>query len=306
MAMTRLLFVRQPHVYLPEIPAYQDYLARYYPSVQTFESTKLENPDPLDFDIVWHFMGMDRAAKGRYVVHEYNSLSTQPFSTLKDFVKRTVNAKPHQRVFLNKTVQSAFRFKDDIPSYCRDMGVDRAFFDATPSKNTKYDLVYAGGLNRGPIIKQFLDHFSSNVKEATLLLVGDAPQKLQDNFKDAPNIIFHGRVPYEEIPILLSNARYGLNIMPDIFPFNIQTATKVLEYAAIGLPIITTDYQWVRRFEDEYKGKCFKLNSDMSNLSLEALSRFDFKTPNIENMGWDEVIHGSGLFSFLDNQDFLS
>lgn len=299
--MTRLLFVRQPHVYLPEIPAYQNYLAKHYSYVDTFESTKLENADRLDFDIVWHFMGLDISAKGGYVVHEYNSLSTQPFSLLKNIVKKMVNTKPHQRVFLNETVQSIFSFKDNIPSFCRDMGVDRAFFEVKPNKNPKYDFVYAGGLNRGYIIKQFLNHFSLNMKDATLLLVGDAPQKLQEQFKHSPNITFHGRVSHEDIPILLSNARYGLNIMPDVFPFNIQTATKVLEYAAIGLPIITTDYQWIRNFEDQHQGKCFKLKSDMSNLSLEALHRFEFKTPNMKNMSWDDVIRNSNVFSFLDN-----
>ncbi len=296
--MTKILFVRQPHVYLPEIPAYKSYLAKHHPSAQTFQSTDLGDYNLMDFDVVWHFMGADLKGRGNYVVHEYNSLSTQPFATVKNHVKRVINAKPDRRVFLNKTVFDKFCFKDDIPYGLRDMGVDDAFFEAHPD-NPEYDFIYAGGLNRGAVIEQFLEHFANGMQGASLLLVGDAPDALRSRFQSYDNIIFKGRVPYEQVPKLMAKARYGLNLMPDIYPFNIQTATKVLEYAAVGLPIITTDYQWINEFEAGYQGRCFKLSNDMGNLSLGALNGFDFLTPDIKDLSWENVIEKSGIFSFL-------
>ena len=98
----------------------------------------------------------------------------------------------------------------------------------------------------------------------------------------------------------MAKARYGLNIMPDVAPFNIQTATKVLEYSAVGLPIVTTDYKWINDFEENKKCRFFKLNNDLSNLSLEALEQFSFVTPDIKELSWDNIIRESKIFSFLN------
>lgn len=299
--MTKILFIRRPHVYLPEIAAYKSYLAKHHPLVKTFESTNLDKFDPMDYDVVWHFMGQDMKGDGRYVVHEYNSLSTPPFVFLKNQVKKLINIKPDKRIFLNKTVFDVFSFKDDTPHCLRDMGVDEDFFQTKPAACPSYDFIYAGGLNRGDIIIQTLEHFANNMSDASIVLVGDAPKPLKARFKGNKNIIFKGRVPYSEVPILMSNARYGLNIMPDIKPFNIQTATKVLEYAAIGLPIVTTSYKWINDFEANNKSAFFKIKPDLSNLSLKELDEFTFITPNIEELSWDNIIKKSNIFSFLEN-----
>ena len=298
--MTSLLFVRKPDVYLPEVSAYEKYLAKHFPEVKTSQSTDLKDYNLNDYDIVWHFMGLDRSGGGRYVVHEYNSLSTQPFAAQKNIIKRILNAKPNRRVFLNETVKDVFRFNDQIPGYLRDMGIDQAFFNTLPNLNPEYDFICCGGLNRGPVLSRILEHFESRMDGASILLVGEAPQFLQEQFAGAPNITFQGRVTYDKVPNLMGKARYGLNIMPDIYPFNIQTATKVLEYAAMGLSIVSTDYQWIRQYEEKYGGRCFKLSSDMRNLSMQALEDFDFVTPDLSSLQWHNIIKQSEIFSFLE------
>lgn len=297
--MTKLLFVRQPQVYLPEIKAYTTYLAKHRPDVQVYESTDLKSYDSGDYDVLWHFMGMDMNARGNYVVHEYNSLSTQPFATLKDSAKKLINAKPDQRVFLNRIVQTELAFKDGVPSYLRDMGIGAEFFNHQRAEAPKYDFILAGGLNRGHIIRSALEHFDNYMPEARVLLVGNPPPVLRRHFKHNKNIIFYGRVSYDEVPHLMSQARYGLNLMPDVYPFNRQTATKVLEYAALGLQVVTTDYKWMRRFESRRKCKLFKLAPDFSNFSMEALEAYDFIMPDVNHLGWDDLIEKSGIFSFL-------
>jgi glycosyltransferase involved in cell wall biosynthesis len=297
--MTRLLFVRTPKVYLPEVAAYRDYLSRHCPNVSVFDITDLPSYNAADYDILWRFMGMDLKARGNMVVHEYNSLSAPPYAHIKNTIKKATNGKPDMRVFLNARVRDVFGFRDNLPAYCRDMGVDTAFFNVTKVCAPKYDFVFAGGLDRGPVITKFLDHFANTLKGMTLLLVGDVPEHIKQKYKDCSGVIFHGRVPYRDVPSLLAQSRYGLNIMPDVFPFNIQTATKVLEYCALGLPVITTDYPWIRDFEAQHNAALFKLDSDMGNLTREKLEQFTFKIPDMMAYEWGKVIEKSGIFSFL-------
>lgn len=297
--MSKILFVRKPHVYLPELPAYKQYLAKHHPKVTTIESTYLESYNPKEYDIIWHFMGLDTNGAGNYVVHEYNSLSTQPFAKLKNIIKNTINKKPDRRVFLSEKVRADFGFKDDVPSHIRNMGIDEQFFGTKHAESPEYNFIYVGGLNRGPIIEKVLDNFKTNLKGATVLLVGDAPSELKQRYKDCKNIIFHGRVAYENVPALLGKARYGLNIMPDTYPFNVQTATKVIEYCAAGLPVVTTDYEWIRTFEKETGAACFKIDGQGSNMTMDALAAFEFNSPSCGNLKWEQVIAESGIFGFL-------
>lgn len=296
--MTSILFERT-HAYLPEIPAYMSWLERYRPAIKTDDSSRLMGCNASDYDIVWRFMGLDRAGKGRFVVHEYNSLSTGTGAYCKNLVKRTLNRKPDRRVFLNENVRNGFAFHDDVPFRLRDMGVDCRFFRSGPVSAPIYDFVYAGSLNRGSVITRFLDHFAASARDMTLLLVGEAPSDMRARYQNAPNIVFKGRVPYEDVPALAGQARYGLNLMPDRYPFNLQTATKVVEYCALGLPVISTRYRWVEDYAIARQGRFFWLTPDFSNLSAAALAAFDFHTPDVQDLSWDKVIETSGVFDFL-------
>jgi len=296
--MTKLLFVRRPQVYLPEVQAYKAYLVKHFPMIEVFESTDLDGYKAGDYDVVWHFMGLDFKGGGNYTVHEYNSLSTPPLARLKNKVKKLVNAKPDRRVFLNQRVSEAFGFKDGVPAFHRDMGVDEMFYNVERGE-PDYDFICVGGLNRGPIIEKMIAHIADQMDGATILLVGDTPDGLQDRFIGNVGVSFCGRVDYADVPALMARARYGLNIMPDVKPFNVQTSTKVLEYAAVGLPIISTDYPWIRSFEEQYGARCFKMLPDLSNLTCENLDSFGFVTPDMQGLGWENIIEESQVFDFL-------
>ena len=298
--MTKLLFVRNSDVYLPEVSAYKAYLQKKYPHVIVNESTEFSGYNPMDFDILWHFMGVDVKGAGDFVVHEYNSASTPPCANAKNWVKKAVNAKPNQRIFLNETVKNAFNFKDGIPCHMRDMGIDTQFFNIPKLQEPDYDFIMVGGLDRGKPIYDFLDHLVTEPSNLRTLIVGNVPDKMQRRYIAAGNITFHGRAAYEEVPSLMAKARYGLNIMPDKPPFNLQTSTKALEYCAVGLPIITTNYKWINHFEDATGARFFKLEKDLGNLNSESLSHFYPIVPNVEQFHWDIIIEKSGIFSFLD------
>ena len=131
--MKRVLFVRRPGVYLPEIPAYCAYLREFLPGIEAVDSAQLDRAsDFREFDVVWQFMGLDRTRVGNdaELVHEYGSLSTGHLPQLKDWLKRCLNGQPTRRVFLNEAVRKGFAFADGVPDSLRDMGVDAAFFTA--------------------------------------------------------------------------------------------------------------------------------------------------------------------------------
>ncbi|MCB1555986.1 MAG: glycosyltransferase [Alphaproteobacteria bacterium] len=294
----RLVFERKPHVYLPEISAYLRYVDERLPHVQAWDSGALDDYDPLDFDVVWRFMGLDIAGTGRRIIHEYNSLSTGRFARLKNRVKQTTNVRPDGRVFLNAAVRGGFWFPDAIPFRERDMGVADSFFE-TGAPAPVYDFVYAGSLDRGDTIVSALEHFKTTLTDATFLVIGGVPDAIHERYGAVANIVFTGRVPCAAVPDLIAQARYGLNLMPDRYPFSLQTATKVLEYCAAGLPVVSTDYRWIRKFERERGARFFFLEKDWANLTMAALERHPFQVPCVDDCAWNEVIARSGVFDLL-------
>lgn len=309
--MTKLVFVCDDRVYLPELPAYKDYLHRKYPFVQVEElktSTIFEHTRYNNCDVYWRFMGLDCnrlvvSPKGSFIVHDYNSLSTRPFPKLKNRIKRLVNIRPNQRVFLNEKVGKEFQFSDGVPEKYRGMGVSEFYLNKCKESKRQYDFICIGGFDRGPVVSNFLDKFTKGImieRGVRILLVGSVPEKLKRRYAGFENIIMKCRVTHNEVATLISQSRFGVNLVPDIYPFNLQPATKVMEYCAVGIPVVTSDYRWIRNFEREKKSNFFKLSDDMSNFDIEELERFPFINADMSQHKWDEVISHSGAFSFLD------
>lgn len=299
--MTSILFQGTRDAYLPEITAYQKYLGDFFPHVKSVDS-RIGHCEEGNFDIVWRFMGVDHsspnATRKPFLVHEYNSLSTGFAARFKNRMKVWLNQKPDKRIFLNADVKRGFSFNDDIPFSLRDMGIDPAFFKQNKNE-PHFDFIYVGSLDRGKIITAFLDCFAERCEDLKISIVGSPSSALFDRYKGCGNIVFQGRVPYNEIPAYMRNAKFGVNLMPDRYPFNLQTSTKLLEYCAAGLNIISTKYQWVESFSRMHGGNFFWLEPDFSNFSKVGLTSFDFKTPDVGNLGWNNIIQASGIFDFL-------
>ncbi len=295
--MKTILFVRGRCAYLPEIAAYKRFLEKAHPDIKAFDSADTPDFNAMDFDVIWRFMGTDISGKGRYRVHEYNSLSAGAFPQAKNTIKRRINKRPDRRVFLNDMVRREFGFHDDVPSGLRDMGVAPGFFEAEPQP--EYDFVYAGSMHRGGEVLRMLEHFTTRLRESSILVIGAANSDVLERYKNHSNIVFSGPVAYEDVPGLMTKGRYGLNVLPDRYPFNLQPATKVLEYCALGLPVVSMRYSWIEGFMKEKGGQCFWLEPDFENLTPQNLESFDFKTPSVSDLSWDDVIADSKIFDFL-------
>ena len=291
----KILFVRTGKAFLPEIDAYVKYFNKLE-GFEAYDSQLLdENYSIDDFDVIWEFKGFGGVRDvNKVIVHDYASLSTGSFPKVKNNLKKWLNPKPNLRVFLNQAVRQGFNFNDDIEFCYRDMGIDERFL-SVKSEEKEYEFVYVGSICKGRGMDRFLAEFTRK-PQGKLCLIGNVEDDIYNEYKHNKDLVFTGSVPYGEVPIIASKAVYGINYIPDKYPFNIQTSTKLLEYLALGLKVITTDYQWVRDFEKLHGCSFYKLNLKQDGFNRDYIKSYDYKSNfAVENHLWDVVLENSGL-----------
>lgn len=276
--------------YTPEAYAYEKFLSKKGWNVQLDL-----NLDPNN-DINIYFMGIRpfwRKNNGRAIeIHEYQSLSIPPCAGIKNSLKRLINLKPNGRIFLNETICQNLNFNDNIPLIYRDMGIDEQFFQI-PKSNPDYDIIYSGSVNRLNVPEIIL----MLAKKYKVVVVGSIDNLLKAKLHH-PNITLTGRVKRSELPELYANAKFGLNYTPNIYPFNIQTSTKTLEYLASGLHIISNQYQWANSFFQNlmYEPVWIENLLAMGDLNLEE------ELPllvDVKSYEWSQLLEKSKFGQFL-------
>lgn len=285
------------NAYTPEAYAYAKFLENKGHIIQLDIQDNLY----LDNDINIYFLGIKPPIINKknlaVEIHEYQSLSTPPFAHLKNVLKRMVNTTPAGRIFLNSKVKDDFHFNDKIPFIYRDMGIDNSFFSSqvqNTSNKYDYDIVYSGSINNRPGL---LDVINQLTKKYRLLLIGSMSNEYYQLLRKNKNITCTGRMKYQDLPALYAQAKFGLNYTPNIYPFNIQTSTKTLEYLASGLHLISNRYEWVNNF-------CFKQN--YTPIWLDELYKIEDinniihnKLPNMDEYCWDSILHQVKFAEFI-------
>ena len=294
-------FVRGGPAYLPEIDAYVDFItSRGHQALVHDTGASV----PINAQVVWWMCGRVPSAeahrlKNAFHIHEYASTSAPPKAWLKDFVKHWTQPKPDYRLFQNGWVRERMGFNDGVPHALRDMGVAPAFFDAATQPYTpEFDLVYLGEMNRLLPFVPLLQSIHNAGR--SLLLVGDVPDALQTQL--TANVTCTGRVPYSEVPHQLRRARFGLNLVSNIEPYNQQTSTKLLEYCAVGLPVVSNDYAWVRYFAAHYQGNFHLLRDDPSSWQHsfgEALEAYPYVVPDVCDLVWPKLLGKLAIWKHL-------
>jgi len=291
-----------PHIaFLPEIDAYQNFFSTF--SIKTIVAGPKEIKN-INADVEWHFMGTDFSKKDKTVkIHEYTSASVSPLRKGKNIAKKILNAQPDYRLFLNKYVEGQFNFKDKIPNGYRDMGIDISFLKPDNNVKKEFDFIYAGSINKERKIEKLFNLFTrENMKDHSLLILSNNYENLKSKLKSYQNIFFAGPVKHEEVKNYIEKSRFALNFILDEEPFNQQTSTKFLEYAALKIPIITTCYVWVKKFQQQYGGNYFCLDNDLSNLSWKSISEFNYSFPELNEWTWEKQIRKSGILEFLQSK----
>lgn len=279
--------------YTPEAYAYEKYLAELGHYVQLDYTLDPNN------DINIYFMGFKpfwKKRKGNAIeIHEYQSLSTPPYSYHKNLAKRFLNRRPSGRIFLNETVHSEMAFKDNISYIYRDMGVDSHMFQ-TPSENPIYDIVYCGSI-KGRL--GLIEHILKLSKFFKIVVVGNASESERE-ILNHKNITLVGAIERDNIPDIYREARYGLNFTPDIYPYNIQTSTKTLEYLASGLDVISNKYEWSENFFSQISYQPYWLDEALLSTKKSNLRRLTTAHKSIiKEYSWDNILRNANLDAFL-------
>jgi len=294
-----------PHrAFLPEINAYSRFFEDYgiKTSVNAAEEKNLPHAD-----VEWRLMGSALSNKKKEIVsiHEYCSCSMPPFQKLKDLSKKWFNTKPDYRLFLNNYVKQQFNFEDNIPFGLRDMGVYTP--DQGPEKNKstfkEYDFIYAGSIGKERKLEELIKCFTKKELDGhSILILGKDYEELAEKYKSFPDIHFLGPLSHPETQKQIPKAKFAINYTPDREPFNQQTSTKFLEYAALKIPIITTEYQWVKELQNRYGGNFFYLSKDLSNFSWQRVNEFNYSFPELKEWTWEKQIRRSGVLEFLESK----
>jgi glycosyltransferase involved in cell wall biosynthesis len=297
----RIAFIHARSSFLPEMEAYQRFFKKR--NIETI-SADFADAKNVKADVMWWVMGLSRVRKpGTVTIHEYTSASAPPLAPVKNLLKRTFNSKPDFRLFLNDYVKQTLRFNDQVPFGYRDMGIDVSLFYPQPARHKDFDFIYVGNVHYTRRLNELLNHFSSGpMKDRSLLILSRNYQHLQHQYARYENIFFKGPVAAGEVCNYINAARFAINYIPDISPYNRQTSTKLLEYAACRVPIISTSYQWINDFQRNYGGQYFFLEKDLSNLQWEAVNGFDYSFPELSAWEWEKQIEGSGVIDFLESR----
>jgi len=276
----------------PEAYAYERYLISKGLKVQLEQEENLDLNNDLNIYIMG-FRPFWTKLKGKALeIHEYQSLSTAPLANIKDLIKRNINKIPKGRIFLNEIVHNGTKFTDKVPYIYRDMGVDIELFQKQ-NDNFIYDIVYSGSiLGRKGLIEEILRLAKIGFK---ILIIGEVQKSIIEHFFVYKNIVFTGRVNRYELPELYSKCKAGLNYTPDIYPFNIQTSTKTLEYLASGLTLISNQYEWIDKFS---KIKNIEYLNTNNILKIEDLKKIEY-TNDFKEFEWSNVLEKSNLYEFI-------
>jgi len=292
-------FTHPSKAFLPEIEAYSVFFKKYGIKTSVAKFPGFYNEE---VDVEWYFMGMFfKKNPGVVTIHEYTSASVPPFPKIKNQLKKMLAIKPDCRIFLNDFVQKQFSFADKIPSCIRDMGVDAIHRLSIIEK--EYDFIYIGTVESKRKLDGLFECFGKgSLQNRTLLVLTTNYHKISHQMKEYNNIRFEGPVPHKQVLNYLQKAKFGINYVPDIHPYNQQTSTKLLEYVAAGIPVITNQYAWVEQFEKKYGGNFFKIAADFSNFNWKNITEFSYKAPDLTDWIWEKQISKSGILQFLESR----
>ncbi len=144
-----------------------------------------------------------------------------------------------------------------------------SMFPQTPSKWTarKYDLVFLGTMSRTSgtfVILEAIKLLKERFQSLKCLFIGVPDENVRDevfNFVDQnkmrDNIEVTGRLPHSDIPEILQNCKIGLIGLLDLPKFHSNIATKLFEYMASGIPVVSSDLPPERKYIGEKCGKFF-------------------------------------------------
>ena len=280
----KIYIVTTGRAYNSEALAYQDFFQSF--GHQCVIGPR-NSPTLREFDVAVLFNGLNPFwhQYPRVVVEEYHSLSAGRFRQVKDLAKRVLNRRGDVKVFLNDYVREGMFYRPSEEHVRRPMG----FFDTPKNGEVEkcFDIVYAGSQRSG-LSEKVVGLASLGL---TILMVGSF-SGIQH-----PQITIQSPVGPKDIPGFLDSASVGLNFVPLTEPFIHQDSTKIIEYAARGLGILSNSYSWIDSFFAARGGRYLPLEEVTD---VQSVRRFGFEAPSVDDLAWPVLLRESGLLRNID------
>ena len=232
---------------------------------------------------------LKKKLKNKFYIHDYSSLSTPPLCEVKDFIKKYFNFKPDLRIFNSKLIKNHMNYNDKVQYIIRSQGVLKNFFQKR-LKKFNYDFLYTGSIEtRKGLDEIFFKYLKLGF---SILVIGNVSDDYKMKFSNFSKIKFLGPKKYVRIHKYYKMCKYGLNYIPDEFPYNAQYSTKFLEYSASKLNIVSNKTVFMKEISKKYK---IKNVYDEDINSANDLKNAKFQHLNLHNYEWDVVIKKSGI-----------
>lgn len=295
-----LYLVSEGKASYPELAAYRDFFEDKF-DISIVSVKGLPNDEALKDAVLWFLMGFyPRRLSAQIIIHDYRSASVGRFNTLKDFTKRHFTAQPDARIFLNDDVRDRFSFDDKVPEFLLDMGLPGEIFDSSYATVKKeYDFCYVGAINSERQIDQMIASFRKTYGGTkSLLLVGRVDPEISELIGADPSIHCTGQVSQTDVFSLVRKSKIAISWIPDRAPYHNQTPTKLLEYAALGVPVIVNASRSNLTALEKFSIHAEVVRLDFpSNEELEKISAND--PDAFRAYEWQNVIRRSGIADFL-------
>jgi hypothetical protein len=299
---TKIYFIHEGKAAYPEIAAYTAFMEPWFESEEVTQDEAARKEDLADA-ICWHIMGFyPRRLPARLVIHDYRSLSTGMMRQAKDRLKWLVNAKPDIRIFQNHVVQEALGFSDNRKAIMLPMGVpDFITQFRTQSHERIADYCYIGAMSAERRSQVMLDSFIRRFgSEKTLVVYGPGQEPFKSRYASFPNIRFKGSVPQADLFDQLTRVGACVCYFPNHYPHLLQTPTKMLEYAALGLRIIANEQVQSIATSRQYEIKVlWGPANDIFASAPEDFAWDDNGQLNVQPLVWSSVIKASGILDAI-------
>ena len=132
-----------------------------------------------------------------------------------------------------------------------------------------------------------IKELKSKVPGIKFLVIGSGPKendykKMVKELQLEKEVVFAGRIPQENIPAALSEVNLGVVPLKNADLTQLAFPTKLVEYVALGIPVLTADRKTIKKYFDD-TALCFYDPADEKSLAecLAGLARDPEKRNNL-------------------------
>lgn len=145
------------------------------------------------------------------------------------------------------------------------------------------NICYVGAISKERGIIEMLSVINELDNQVQLELAGEfSDQEIKQQALSHPGwakVIYHGKIPYEEVQKILNRSRVGMVILHPIKNYIYSQPTKLLEYMAAGLTVVASNFPFMRRIIEKnsigYLVDPFDIR-DIRNILEETLNKKEF------------------------------